>query len=106
VTREDPVFCRFGKPSQFPASQCRLVSTTSSARLCRRIRRMDKGILAGDDDRPDRILADIDRAQVGVVVINHAICIPSGPMPPELLNPLRSQFPESETIDNFEIRWK
>ena len=70
------------------------------------IRRMDKGILAGDDDRPDRILADIDRAQVGVVVINHAICIPSGPMPPELLNPLRSQFPESETIDNFEIRWK
>jgi hypothetical protein len=62
--------------------------------------------LAGDDDRPDRILADIDRAQVGVVAINHAIRIPSGPMPAELLNALRSRFPESKTIDNFEIRWK
>ena len=62
--------------------------------------------LAGDDARPDRILADIDRAQVGVVAINHAIRIPSGPMPPELLNALRSRFPESKTIDNFEIRWK
>lgn len=62
--------------------------------------------LAGDDDRPDRILADIERARVGVVVINHAIRIPSGPMPPELLNALRSRFPESKTIDNFEIRWK
>jgi hypothetical protein len=62
--------------------------------------------LAGDDDRPDRILADIDRARVGVVVINHAIHIPSGPMPAELLAALRSRFPESKVIDNFEIRWK
>ena len=62
--------------------------------------------LAGDDARPDRILADIDRAQVGVVVINHAIHIPSDPMPAELQSALRSRFPESKTIDNFEIRWK
>ena len=62
--------------------------------------------LAGDDDRPDRILADIDRARVGVVVINHAIHIPSGPMPAELLAALRSRFPESKMIDNFEIRWR
>jgi Dolichyl-phosphate-mannose-protein mannosyltransferase len=62
--------------------------------------------LAGDDARPDRILAAINRAGVGVVVINHAIHIPSGPMPAELLNALRSQFPESRTIDNFEIRWR
>jgi len=62
--------------------------------------------LAGDDDRPGRILADIDRARVGVVVINHAVDIASGPMPTELLAALRSRFPESKTIDNFEIRWR
>ena len=62
--------------------------------------------LAGDDARPDRILADIDRAQVGVVVINHAIHIPSEPMPAELQTALRSRFPQSKIIDNFEIRWR
>ena len=62
--------------------------------------------LAGDDARPDRILAAIDRARVGVVAINHAIHIPSDPMPAELLNGLRSRFPESKTIGNFEVRWR
>jgi hypothetical protein len=62
--------------------------------------------LAGEDDRPDRILANVDRARVSVVVINHAIHIPSDPMSPELLAALRSRFPQSKTIDNFEIRWK
>ena len=61
---------------------------------------------AGDDDRPDRILADIDRSRVGVVVINHSAHIYSGPMPPELLTALQSRFPESKMIDNFEVRWR
>jgi hypothetical protein len=41
---------------------------------------------------------------VGVVVINHSAHIYFGPMPPELLTALQSQFPESKMIDNFEVR--
>jgi dolichyl-phosphate-mannose-protein mannosyltransferase len=63
--------------------------------------------LAGEDARPDRVLADIDRAGVNVVVINHSTQENySGPMPSELLSALQSRFPESKMIDYFEIRWK
>jgi len=61
---------------------------------------------AGDDARPERILADIERGRVSVVVVNHSTHVPSGPMPSELLSALQSRFPESKTIENFEIRWR
>jgi hypothetical protein len=62
--------------------------------------------LAGDDDRPDRILADIDRSRVDVVVINHAMHISSDPMSAEQLSAIRTLFPESKIIGNFEVRWR
>jgi hypothetical protein len=62
--------------------------------------------LAGDDDRTDRILADIDRSRVDVVVINHAMHISSDPMPAEQLSVIRTLFPESKIIGNFEVRWR
>jgi hypothetical protein len=62
--------------------------------------------LAGEDARPDRVLADIRRAAVTVAVIRHSDHNDSGPMPPELLNAIRQQFPYSKNIESFEVRWK
>lgn len=62
--------------------------------------------LAGDDNRPERVLGEIERAGVNVAVISHSTYNPSGPLPPQLLNELRQQFPNSKMIDNFEVRWR
>jgi hypothetical protein len=62
--------------------------------------------LAGVDSEPSRILATIDSSGVRTVVINHGgQHNPSGPPPAELLEGLRSRFPQSTVIGNFEIRW-
>lgn len=61
--------------------------------------------LSGADRDPRRILNWVESAGVRVVVINHTEPTPSGPMPPLLENELRWRFPNSRTVDAFEVRW-
>jgi hypothetical protein len=62
---------------------------------------------AGEDAKPDRILAAIDASGVRTVVVNHGGPFnPSGPPSPALLRGLRGRVSETGMIGRFEIRWK
>jgi len=61
--------------------------------------------LSGKDTQASRVISALDRSHARLAIINHEPGNNSGPLSPDLLDALRSRFPESEMIDKFEVRW-
>lgn len=55
--------------------------------------------------RTERILASIHARKVNLVVIFHAPGF-SGPVPPDLLERLQTEFPQRADTSNYEVRWR
>ncbi|HXH63180.1 MAG TPA: hypothetical protein VNG95_03295, partial [Gemmatimonadales bacterium] len=55
--------------------------------------------------RSARILADLERDSVRVIVINHAPGF-SAPPPPDLMVALLARYPATTTIGRFDVRWR